>query len=299
MRFASIILLFTFISHISIAQDSLWIKVSEEKPFITHKSSSNESLFTIAKIYSAPPAQLADVNNIALQQVVAAGKKVDIPVDSYNYIKENNVLKSKPLYYKVKKEDNLIAISRLFKVSQSVIQKWNGLLDTKLNPGKILKVGWVAYDKLSEPKPAVKNAKDASKPFQVRDSIRNAKELPITILDSKEDSVAVDEKPSAYEILYDQQVMSMNITEESGAAVFYDLKMKAPKDVYYAFHNMANKGTILKITNPANGKFIFAKVIGTIPNLKDYHNALIGLSDNAASVLGARDTKMFCNIKYR
>ncbi len=79
----------------------------------------------------------------------------------------------------------------------------------------------------------------------------------------------------------------MSLTEESGAAVFYNLK-SAAAGVYYAFHNMARKGSVIKIMNPANHRIIYAKVIGPIPRLKEYHNAIVGLSSNAVS--GARCT---------
>jgi hypothetical protein len=107
------------------------------------------------------------------------------------------------------------------------------------------------------------------------------------------------EEESAFEQLYEQQTAGVSQNEESGAAVFYPLRTKAAEGVYYAFHNTALRGTILKVTNPASGTTIYAKVIGTIPNLKEYHNAIIGLSNNAVQTLKATDRRMFCKIKYR
>jgi hypothetical protein len=88
------------------------------------------------------------------------------------------------------------------------------------------------------------------------------------------------------------------INLQSGATVFYTLKMKLPPDMYYALHATIARGTIIKVKNPANGKVVYAKVIGDIPNLKEYNNAILCLSNNAAQALGSNIQKIFTNISY-
>jgi hypothetical protein len=189
----------------------------------------------------------------------------------------------------------------MFNVPQSAIQRWNNLITPDIETDKILQVGWIAYD--STQVPFAKNTSVANSPVQVTtlpktgvikkvsDTLGN-KNIGIT----DTDSIA---EPSAFEQLYYQQTTGTTVTEESGAAVFYPLKTKAGPGVYYAFHNTAIRGSILKIMNPANGRIIYAKVIGTLPKLKEYHNAIVGLSSNAISAMGAIDQRMFCKLKYR
>jgi LysM repeat protein len=299
-----LLLLFTLIIIASTritAQDTLWVKQREGKPYLLHKVKNGETLFILSKKYVVPPAILADVNNINYQDGLPTGSKFRIPIDNYNFIRIESVVKSKPIFYRAGEEDDLRSISRMFNVPQSAIQRWNNLMTPDIETDKILQVGWIAYDNTQVPFPentsVVNNPVKATTLPKVGIVKKGSDTLagkPIKKIDS--DSIA---DPSAFEQLYYQQTAGISVTEESGAAVFYPLKTAAGPGVYYALHNTAIRGSILKIINPANGKIIYAKVIGTLPKLKEYHNAIVGLSSNAISTMGARDQRMFCKLKYR
>lgn len=291
------------------AQDTLWVKQKEGAPYIAHRVRNGETLFMLAKRYSVPPAILADANQVSYQDGLAEGRWFRIPVDDYNFIRIESVVKSRPIFYRVGLEDDLRSVSRLVSVSQSAIQRWNHLNTPDIKPGNILQLGWVSYDAEQKPfghpdtvraiatTPAVQAVKKPAAPVAATASTPRPA-TPATTTATATDTTAA-EIPSAFEELYEQQIQGVSQNEESGAAVFYPLRTKAAPGVYYAFHNTAAKGTILKIMNPANEKIIYAKVIGPVPNLKEYYNSIIGLSGNAAKALGARERRMFCKIKYR
>ena len=67
---------------------------------------------------------------------------------------------------------------------------------------------------------------------------------------------------------------------------------------YYCFHNTALPGTIIKITNNANGKSIYAKVLDAIPDIKQNSGLLLRVSNSAAEELGAGENKFDCSITY-
>jgi LysM repeat protein len=283
------------------AQDTLWVKQKEGHPYLVHKVQSGENLFLLSRKYSVPPAVLADFNSVGYQDGLPSGSKFRIPVDQYNFIRIESVVKSSPIFYKAGDEDDLRSISRMFNIPQSAIQRWNNMSNPDIATGQVLQVGWVAYDKAQIPfslpdtakAPAVVNKAPViatTKPMLPKT------EAPTRPAPAKDTATG---EASAFEQLYEQQTAGGNQTEESGAAVFYPLRAKAAEGVYYAFHNTASRGTILMITNPASGKTVYAKVIGTIPKLKEYHNAIVGLSNNAITVLKATDRRMFCKIKYR
>jgi LysM repeat protein len=299
-----LLLLFTLLLSISasvVAQDTLWVKQKEGKPYLLHKVKNGETLFLLAKKYAVPPAILADLNQVNYQDGLPTGSKFRIPIDNYNFIRIESVVKSKPIFFRVGEEDDLRSISRMFNVAQSAIQRWNNLISPDIETDKILQVGWIAFDSMQTPfaqNIPVINSASKTAPLPKPGIVRKISDTPAdkNIRISDTDSAAI---PSAFEELYYQQTTGTSITEESGAAVFYPLKTKAGPGVYYAFHNTAIRGSILKIMNPANGKIIYAKVIGTLPKLKEYHNAIVGLSSNAISAVGARDQRMFCKLKYR
>ena len=288
------------------AQDTLWVQQRDNKPYLLHKIRSGENLFLLSKRYSVPPAVLADHNDVTYQDGLSPGLKFKIPIDKYNYIRIEGMVDSRPLYYKADEEDNLHSISRMFNVSQGTIQRWNHMNDAAIEARQVLQVGWIAYDKSQKPFPSSvlpvksdtliakiprpgvapsKLPKPAGKP--VKDSMIRA----VIAVDSEDEETALEKQFKA-------ENDGISLTEEAGAAVFYNLKA-AQEGVYYAFHNMARKGSVIKVQNPASRKIIYAKVIGPIPNLKEYHNAIVGLSSNAVPALGAHDKRMFCKLKYR
>lgn len=92
----------------------------------------------------------------------------------------------------------------------------------------------------------------------------------------------------------------MYTADDKGAAVFFDMpgKVKTGKGKYYAFHNLARRGAIVKIHNPGTDKTIFAKVLGPMPVNEKYHNCIIGISAGAKAKLGATSDKMWCELSY-
>lgn len=302
--FFPLFFLFGFIPALQ-AQDTLWVQQRDNMPYLLHKVKRGEDLFLIAKRYSVPPAALADRNDVTYQDGLRPGRQFQIPVDKYNYIRIESVVNSRPLYYRAEEEDNLHSVSRMFNVSQGTIQRWNHMDDAAITPNEVLLVGWIAYDVAQKPLAPVAG------PLVKQDTplvLKTVKPKPGILVPKKdtvmknnitaEDTDDEEREESALEKQFKEENGSINLTEESGAAVFYTLK-SAPGGLYYAFHNMARKGSVIKIMNPANHKIIFAKVIGPIPKLKEYHNAILGLSSNAAQALGAQDKRMFCKLKYR
>jgi LysM repeat protein len=302
---SSVLLLLSFLFATQVrAQDTLWVKKIGGKPYVVHQVSSGEDIFMLSKRYSVPPAALADANNLNYQTGLDKGTKIWIPVDNYNFIRIESVIKSRPIYYKVMPGEDLGDVGKIIHVAQSSIQRWNNLSLPEIKAGQPLQVGWIAFDATQVPfatqKKMVTQAPAKTNPQSVNTS--NAPAVAKTQV--KKDSVTTSlsdtaEAYSAYKSLYDQQVAGQPSGNESGAAVFYPLKIKAPEGVYYAFHNTAAKGTIIKVSNPSNGRSIYAKVIGTIPNIVEYHNSIIALSTNAAKGLIAKEKRMFCKIEYK
>lgn len=299
-----LLLLLCSLTFKSFAQDTLWVKKIDGKAFIAHKAQSGEDIFLLSKKYNVPPAVLADVNNLSYQSGLSTGSTVWIPVDNYNFIRVESVVKSKPIYYKVNRGDALKDVTRMINVAQSTLQMWNHMSQQELSPGQVLLIGWVAFDAAQVPFTPKNNTITNTQTTHTVPVIANQQNgnIAVSKITSFKDSVSKANDTvviSPYEQLYEDQITGHANNEESGAAVFYPIKMKLSEGVYYAFHNTAPKGTIIKVTNPANSNIIYAKVIGTIPKLADYNNCIIALSTNAAKGLMAKERRMFCRIEYR
>ena len=67
---------------------------------------------------------------------------------------------------------------------------------------------------------------------------------------------------------------------------------------YYALINNVPVGTIVKITDQATGKSVYAKVLGQLPEMKESVGLLVRLSNAAAAELRAGDGKFGVSINY-
>ncbi|MBN8672311.1 MAG: LysM peptidoglycan-binding domain-containing protein [Chitinophagales bacterium] len=110
-----------------------------------------------------------------------------------------------------------------------------------------------------------------------------------------------------YGKIYMQQTAGERyVIEEKGSAVFFETPNKvksrygndAKNTLIYAFHNLAKRGTIIKVYNPGTDKYVFVKVMGPLPETKQYYNSLIGIGDDAKEILGIMEDKAWVELKY-
>jgi hypothetical protein len=67
---------------------------------------------------------------------------------------------------------------------------------------------------------------------------------------------------------------------------------------YYALMNNIPVGTIVRVTDAASGKTIYAKVLGQLPDMKESAGLTIRISNAAASELGQGDGKFNVDVRY-
>jgi LysM repeat protein len=163
--------------------------------------------------------------------------------------------------------------------------------------------------------PLVKNAKEKSKVKETGKE-KIAKEAETKTVIEAEKTIAKSEKKiteteskktapeknvaeTSFKTLYEAQLKNADAVETTGdAGVFKSTSGWADKK-YYCLHNIASSGTIIKITNPANGNIVFAKVLDVIPDIKKNEGLSIIISNAAADALGNAAAGNFsCMIKY-
>lgn len=104
---------------------------------------------------------------------------------------------------------------------------------------------------------------------------------------------------NGFEQAYMQQTNNgEDVVSEKGPGSWFRSNAVTGSGKYYALHNSAPRGTIVKVTNPLNGHSIYAKVLDAIPQLKQNANLIIKLSDAAQSALGITEGKFYCELKY-
>jgi len=62
--------------------------------------------------------------------------------------------------------------------------------------------------------------------------------------------------------------------------------------------NNAAVGAIVKVTDPASGKSVYAKVLGTLPDMKESAGLTIRISNAAAAELGQGESRFNAQVNY-
>lgn len=276
---------------------------------IEYEVEQESTLFALAKRFHVPPAKLADINNVGYQKKLERGTIVYIPLGAYNQVTEDpkDDFNHKALFYDVKSGDNLFRIAHMAGVRQKEMQEWNGLNDNDISGKQRLFVGWVLFDA-----PAFSENTNGDDISEVVDKIPvnkkdffNSDEYERVVQEKDGETIIVlrrkpkDTLSEIAKIYMDQTGNEEVINDEKGTGVFFDMKGKVQGvDVYYAFHNTARRGTIIKIHNPGTGKTVYAKVLGPLPNTKQYHGAIIGISSGAKDELLVPEDRTWCEVKY-
>jgi hypothetical protein len=235
----------------------------------------------LSERFFVPQDKIERLSMIDGRKKLVTGTAVYVPVLSENFsgVRVATGLDHKQqLYYRVKESDNIGLISMYANIKKDELILWNTLHGNTLAEGQALFIGWVktvARDSISTSNGIAYPSVNYHK--HTHDTGRHA----FGELDS----------------LYDVQTHNgTSVITEKGTAVFFE---KAGRNnIYYAFHNTSAKGTVIKIVNPGTGKTVFAKVLGPIPDTKQYANSIIGISSPAKDALGITDTKAWCELYY-
>ncbi len=286
--------------------DTLRMVFHDDKWAIEHRVAAGENIFMLSRRYHVPPALLADMNGINFQTTLREDSILYIPFGPYNQAKgvSANRFDTRPLSYIVRKYDNLFRLAHLAGVPQKQLQEWNAMSDNYIEEGKYLFVGWVLYDVsepvadtvLVNPKEEEREVIENNKPVQQSVSRINSKGQTVVeiVVGNIYDTLPEIEK--AYMAQTDKEEV---VTEEKGTAVFYENRGKINSNTtYFAFHNTAKPGTIIKVYNPGTDKTVFVKVLGPIPNTKQYYNSIIGISNGAKEELMVTEDKAWCELKF-
>jgi LysM repeat protein len=146
-----------------------------------------------------------------------------------------------------------------------------------------------------KPKPAEPVKQDVEK-AEKKEAVKPEKEK--TAVESKKTPSVNNLVGGVFKDTYESQTNNAQLEAAEGTAgVFKSTSGWADKK-YYCLHNSASPGTIIKVTNPANGKFVFAKVLDLMPDIKQNEGLLLIISNAAADELGAAEGNFNCKLNF-
>lgn len=284
----------TFSAQLVCAQDSVGTKKINGQVLIQYKVGKGEGLNAICRKYNVKKEEVLTANP-GMKETLNIGQIILIPTraslqpppqkvhSTPTLVNETHAeanadkhteqpptdTRKRPDSYTVKAGETLYKICTLFDLDEAEVKKWNNMTDDNLKEGQVLRLKQV-----------------------------NTPSLPPPVLPAKKDSV---KNPVANQSSAEPHPMatSINITEreENGMARwFLDDEMSGGK--LLAIHKTAPIGTIIKITNKLNGKSVFVRVVGTLPDTDVNKNILIKISRTTAERIGMRDELTQVKLNY-
>jgi LysM repeat protein len=274
---------------------------------------------TLGQVLKIPaqnaPAKAAEPATVKAAAVI----KTEAPAKVVSTSNKNG----SPIYHTVAKQETLYHISTLYnKVPIADIKKWNNLTSDALSEGVKIIVGYssdkgaaeakktpvvtgtVKEEVIEAPKPKKEDSpriKTAGEEEINAKAREEKKEMPQPV---KKEVITIAVKAAEFnggifKNIFDEQISGRQLINEKGAGGVFKSTSGWQDGRYYCLHNIAAAGTIVKITNNATGKSVYAKVLDMIPDIKQNTGLLIRLSNAAADALGANaDSKLDCTLNY-
>ncbi len=310
-------------------QNSIMIEGTGANIYVNHTAAPKENFYSIGRLYNISPKELAPFNKLSLENGLSIGQIIKVPLKSVNFTQTNNIAVDEiavPVLHKMDINETLFQVSNQYgKVSVASLKKWNNLNSDDITKGQNLIVGYLKVKKdlsaFAKEGTKIPNADVAQVPAKekIADKQIIVKLIqPITKPAEKDMMVVVEKKDNVFDkttikdVVPEKSTLSLNNKEgffktgfnntgksESGTAGIFKSTSGWEDGKYYCLHNTAEQNSIVKITNPANGKFVYAKVLDVIPDLKLNNELNVRISSAAAEALGTDNSTNFnCKINY-
>lgn len=308
----------------------LMIAGTGDNLYLTHTAAAKENFYSIGRLYNISPKEIAPYNNLSMDKGLSIGQAIKIPLKAMNFSQTGTAAADEvvvPVYHEVQPKETLYQLSTHYnKVPVASIKSWNNLSGDAVSTGQNIIVGYLKVKKsLSafaasgaaapvavapapaaakpavvkaeppvkkpEPKPIVKEVPDEDLQVAQKEAVQKEaakKATPVAVVSTD----AADFKGGVFRTQY-----SNTGKDESGTAGIFKSTSGWDDGKFYCLHNTASQGTILKITNTATGKSIYAKVLDSIPDLRQNSNLVLRLSNAGADAIGAAGN-FECTINY-
>ena len=280
---------------------------NQNNPYLTHSIGPKENFYSIGRIYNISPRVFAPYNGLELTSTLAIGQQIRIPLNEVNFWQtgtrnENETVV--PLYHTVKQGETMSRLSQLYGTDNASIKSWNNLGDAVSVGSKVI-IGFLKVDKTLSPL-AAKGMNVRSEPTVVQQQPKPVvkaeepkKEQPVVVKkeEPKQEVKKEEPKPEVSAVSYAgngffkdefnrQTNNGRRVEGNNGAGSIFKSTSGWSDGKYYVLMDNIEKGTIVMVRNPSNGKAVYAKVLGSVEETSPGSGLLFRLSNAAAAQLG-------------
>jgi LysM repeat protein len=259
-------------------------KIKNDSAFVEVMVSSFTGLEAVSQQWGLPAGKLQQYNPDILSY--SAGSSVVIMVPIYNLLKNEECDGCAAVYHFVGKSEGLFRIGKWYgNQPVAALKKRNNLRSDALSPGQKLLVGYIltpgnAASVIASNTPVI--AKNDTAISLMEGTVANKiKEVPKPPSPRKilsytgEGAFAVEFMPN-----------SGAIVKKTGKASTFKSESGWSDGRFYILNSSLKTGLVVKITNSSTGVFLYAKVVGPLPDIKQNHGLSLRLSSAAATMLG-------------
>jgi len=205
-------------------------------------------------------------------------------------------------YLKVKKGQSALAA----KPVEKVVETKTAATPPEEKPVVVVETPVVKPEEKKEAPPIVEEKKVEEKKVEekkveepkVEEEKKNPVEKPIEEPVKPITNFGTDFNGGIFKSLFESQTKGNTVESQEGMAGVFKSTSGWKDGKYYCLHNTVPSGTIIKITNNATGKSIYAKVLDAMPDIKQNAGLVIRLSNAAADELGAGENNFTCTLNY-
>jgi LysM repeat protein len=304
--------------------EQLIVKGSGKGNYVEHKVTAKENFYSIGRLFNVHPKHLALFNSLDMSKGLSLGQTIKIPLSDTNY--NHKAEFGTPVYYVTGSSETVYNISTNNNVLMEKLRKWNKISTDKLPAGSKLIVGFLVNNQqqgLAVANPQKEIVVDKRQPDSTRSAIAKNENV-VNPVPKKEDVREIEPAPAKKEVVredsqkkeqviqtktevrpqnanqgyfktsFDQQIRQQPITKEQTLTSGIFKTASGWSDAkYYLLMNGVEPGTVVKITNPANNKMIYAKLLGEMSGVKQNQGVNIRISNAAASALDINETDKF------
>lgn len=298
----------------------LLVQLDNSTPYLTHTVGAKENYYSIGRIYNISPRVFAPYNGLELTVPMSIGQRIKIPLNEVNFWqtgtrKENETVV--PVYHVVKQGESLAKISQQFKTDNASVRSWNNLGSDAVSVGSKVIIGFLKVDKTLSPL-AAQGMNVRSEPNIVKQEPK--KQEPVVKKEVPKVEPPVVQKP-VVEVKKEEPKMEVTTVNYSGNGFFRDEFNRQTNNgkrvsgnsgagsvfkstsgwsdgKYYILMDNVEKGTIVLIKNPSNGKSIYAKVLSGVEETSPGSGLLFRISNAAASQLGISVEKFNAELNW-
>jgi hypothetical protein len=285
---------------------------NQSKPYLVHKIGPKENFYSIGRIYNISPRVFAPYNGLELTSPLSIGQVIRIPLNEVNFWQTGTRAENEtvvPLYHTVKQGETLSRLSQLYGTDNASIKSWNNLGDAVSVGSKVI-IGFLKVDKTlsslaaqgmnvrSEPTVVQQQPKPVVKTEEPK------KEQPVVVKKEEPKPEVKREEPKTevttvsytgngfFKDEFNRQTNNgKRVEANSGAGSVFKSTSGWSDGKYYVLMDQVEKGAIVMIRNPANGKAVYAKVLGGVEETSPGSGLMFRLSNSAAAQLGVSTEK--------